>query len=112
MFQNFYNYTDLDFGSNLPQIAIDRIHEITWRAQNLENASNLFADNMEIPTLNLMSEGDNQSAVDFLEVALMFSIGSSNLPFSDLINAIKLWLNQPLYLVRGVIDSNGENESI
>ena len=106
--QNFYNYTNLSIGSNLPQIAIDRIHEITWRAQNLESSSGLIADNIEIPTLSLMSEGDNQSAVEFLEIAMMFSIGSSNLPFSNMINAIKLWLEQPHFLVRGLVD-RGEN---
>ena len=55
-----------------------------------------------------MSEGDNQSAVELLEVALTFSIGSNNLPFSHMISAIKLWLEQPLFLVRGVIDKRGE----
>ncbi len=106
--QNFYNYTDLNIGSNLPQIAIERIHEIAWHAQNLESASDLIADNIEIPTLRLISEGDNQSAVELLEVALMFSIGSSNLPFASMINAIKVWLEQPLFLVRGMIE-RGEN---
>lgn len=108
LIQTFYDHTGLNIGSNLPQVAIDRIHEITWRAQNLESASDLIADNVEVPTLSLMSEGNNQSAVEFLETALMFSIGSKNLPLSHLIGEIKLWLEQPLYLVRGTID-RGEN---
>ncbi len=106
--QNLYNYTDLNINDNLPQIAIDRIHEISWGAQNLEGISDLIADQVEIPTLSLMSEGDNQSAVELLEIALMFSTGSSNLPFANIINTIKLWLEQPDFLVRSIIDK-GEN---
>jgi tetratricopeptide (TPR) repeat protein len=106
LFQTFHDYTGLNIGSNLPQIAIDRIHEISWRAQNIQSASNFIADNVEVPTLDLMSEGDNQSAVEFLETALKFSIGSSNLPLSHLTGEIRLWLAQPLYLVRGSIEKS------
>ena len=38
--QNFHDYAGLNISGNLTEIAMDRIHEINWRAQNLESASN------------------------------------------------------------------------
>lgn len=102
--QSFYDRTGLGIGNNLSQIALDRIHEIEWRARNLESSSELIGDNIEIPALSLMSEGDNQGAIELLDMALLFSIGSTGLPFSHVIDAFKLWLEQPPFLVRGTID--------
>jgi tetratricopeptide (TPR) repeat protein len=106
--QSFSDRTGLNIGSDLPKIAIERIHELAWRAQNLGETSNLIAENIELPTLNLMSEGDNERATELIELALLFSVGSTNLPFSRLINTFKLWIEQPQFLVRGVIDKQGE----
>ena len=50
--QPFSDRTGLHIGNDLPKIAIERIHELVWRAQNLEEVSNLIAENIEIPKSN------------------------------------------------------------
>ncbi len=70
--QNFYDYSNLNIGTNLPQLAVDRIHEIVWRARKLKEMNSVIVDSLEIPALDLMSEGDNQSVAELLEIAVTF----------------------------------------
>jgi len=97
----FANYAGLNIGEDLPAAVLDRVREIAWRSKNLKNVSSMIAENFDIPTLGMETDHGNFDTVAFLETALLFSMGVSNFPLARLVNSVRLWFEQPTYLVRG-----------
>jgi tetratricopeptide (TPR) repeat protein len=69
----------------------------------------MLAEQLDIPSLGLVSEGDSIDTIALLETALLFSTGINDLPLSRLFNSLMLWAQQPQYLVRGSFEKiNGQ----
>lgn len=101
----FTNYSGLNIGEELPATVLDRVHEIAWQSKNLRYASKLIAENLDIPTMGMSTDQGTFDTTAFLETALLFSMGISDFPLARLINSIKLWFEQPNYLVRGSFET-------
>jgi len=67
----------------------------------LKNASNMIAENFDIPTLGMETDHGSLDTVAFIETAFLFSMGISDFPLARLVNSVRLWFEQPTYLVRG-----------
>ena len=95
-----------DRGEKLQGVLQDRMREILWRAKYPNSDNALISDKLELPLAGMSSEGDTVDTVALLETALNFSFGISNLPLSKLLNSLRLWFEQPKYLVRGYFERN------
>jgi tetratricopeptide (TPR) repeat protein len=108
----FVDRADLKLGEALPTAVLDRLREIGWRMANFQSIKGVIAEQLDIPSLGVMSEGDSIDTVALLETALLFSMGVSDLPLARLLNSLKLWIEQPRYLVRGSFEKLNDRLSI
>jgi tetratricopeptide (TPR) repeat protein len=97
----FVDQAELNFSDALPITILDRMREISWQKTNFKSTQKVIAENVDIPSLGLISEGDSLDTIALLETALLFSTGINDFPLARLINSIRLWAEQPDYLVRG-----------
>ena len=105
----FVNQAGLDFSDDLPVTILDRMREISWQKTNFKSTQKVIAENVDIPSLGLISEGDSLDTIALLETALLFSTGINDFPLARLINSIRLWAEQPKYLVRGRFEKIDKN---
>lgn len=101
-----------ELDKKLSHLALHRLQEIAWRVENLTVTSNLAADSLEIPTLGMVNETNNDAVLDLFDTALQFSIGLSGFPLASLFETIRLWLEQPGYIVQGILERNSSQSFI
>jgi tetratricopeptide (TPR) repeat protein len=104
----FIDHAGLNIGESLPLSVLDRLREIGWRMDNFQSVKGVIAEQLDIPSLGLVSDGDSIDAVALLETALLFSTGISDIPLSRFFNSLKMWVEQPSYLVRGSFEKVDE----
>lgn len=107
VFLAFRDYAGLNI-NNLAQALTDRIREVVWRMESITTKANLIAENLDVPVMGMISEGVTFNAIAAIETAFVFSTGVSNLPLSNLLTSLFIWLEQPRYLVRGEIEKVNE----
>src|SRR5687767_8267496 len=95
----FVDRADLKISEDLPRAVLDRLRGIDWRMKRIQSARGMLAEQLDIPSLGLVSEGDSIDTIALLETALLFSTGINDLPLSRLFNSLTLWAEQPRYLV-------------
>ena len=100
----FVDRADVGFGENLSTMILSRMREISWQRTNLPNNQKLISENLDIPSIGLVDEGDSLDTIALLETALLFSTGINDFPLVRLINSIRLWAEQPKYLIRGCFE--------
>jgi tetratricopeptide (TPR) repeat protein len=108
----FDDFSGLDIGEKIPELAFDRIKEAIFRTKILKETNDFLAENMELPALGFISEGDVLDAAYLLETALSLSTGLSDIPFARILKSIQLWLQQPQYLVKGRLEKNNKQVSV
>jgi tetratricopeptide (TPR) repeat protein len=105
----FLDQAELNFSDEIPMIILDRMREISWQKTNFKNTQKVITENLDIPSLGLVSEGDSLDTIALLETALLFSTGINDFPLARLINSIRMWAEQPKYLVRGRFERVDKN---
>jgi len=103
------NMSGLDIGENLPLLASDRLKEMSWHLHSIKSTTNLITESVDLPIIGMIGEDDVIDTAALVETALMLSGNSGNFPISRLLNSIKLWLEQPRYLVRGNIRKSNKD---
>ena len=93
----------MDISEAIPQIAMERMREVVWRMKTLETTTSLITESLEMPILGMTSEGNSIDSIALIETAVMFSGGPNNLPLFRFFNSLRIWLEQPKYLVNGNI---------
>lgn len=102
------DHTGLGLRDDLPQVAADRLRELTWRVNDLESSAHTIAESLDVPVMGMISDGASIDSVALIETALMLSGGPSNLPLSRLLYSFRLWLEQPQYLIRGSLNKGNK----
>jgi tetratricopeptide (TPR) repeat protein len=97
----FVDYADLNLSDDLPAMILSRMREIAWQKNNLPNTQRVITENLDIPSLGLVNEGGTLDTIALLETALLFSTGINDFPLARLVNSLRLWAEQPKYLVSG-----------
>lgn len=104
----FVDYADLNLSDNLPTMILSRMREIAWQKNSLPNTQKVITENLDIPSLGLVNEGGTLDTVALLETALLFSTGINDFPLARLLNSLRLWAEQPKYLVTGYFEKTYE----
>lgn len=99
----FVDLTGENIGEILPRVAVDRLKQLSWRIANLESKSSIISEILEVPIMGLVDEENLSDVSALVETALNFSGGLINFPLSRLITTIRLWFEQPRFLLRGVL---------
>ena len=99
-----YDFSGLNIGEALPQLANDRLRELKWRFQNLENTTLALSETLDVPIMGVIGDIDSIDVSAIIETALMFSGGPANLPLTRIFNSLRLWFEQPKYLVHGNLE--------
>ena len=110
----FVDQAGLNLREELPVAILDRMREISWQKAKFESTKKVLVENLNLEDLGLISEGksfdtilgmvsegDSVDTIALLETALLFSTGLNDVPLARLLNSIRLWAEQPKYLVRG-----------
>lgn len=101
-----YDFSGLNIGEALPQLANDRLRELKWRLQNLENTTLTLSETLDVPIMGVIGDVDAIDVSAIVETALMFSGGPTSLPLTRIFNSLRLWFGQPKYIVRGNLESS------
>ncbi len=105
----FIDRAGLNLGADLPAIILDRMRAISWQKTDLKATQKIIAENLDIPNIGLVSEGDSLDTLELLETALMLSTGIGNLPLEKSVHSLQIWMEQPRYLVHGSADRAEEH---
>lgn len=103
----FHDFSDLKIGEYIPQYVISRTKALEWKFQHLRLKSSIFSDAVDLPVFSFFSDEGTLDVTTILNTALMFSGGLDKLPISEMLNSLRLWLQQPKYIVRGDIKPFG-----
>ncbi len=104
-----YDFSGLQIGEHLPQLATDRLGELKWKFQNLSSMISLLAETLDVPVVGVIGDDDAINISAIVETALVFSGGPSNLPISRIFDSLRLWLEQPEHIVRGDLKMSEEH---
>jgi tetratricopeptide (TPR) repeat protein len=101
----FEDYSELKIGADVPVLALNRLRESVWRLDTLGGVDDFIAEEYELPTLGILNENQSLDASSILETAFSLSTGLTDVPFAKILQIIKIWLEQPKFVVKGVIDT-------
>lgn len=99
----FVDLTGRNLGEMLPRVAVDRLKQLNWRMSDLESKSSIISETLEVPMMGLVDEEDFTDVSAVVETALNFSGGLTNIPLSRLITTIRLWIEQPKFMLKGYL---------
>lgn len=103
-----HDFSGLNIGDTLPQLVNERLREIKWRFQNLETSNLVLSETLDVPLLGVIGDVDAVDVSAIVETVLMLSGGPTSLPLTRIFDSLRLWFNQPKYIVSGKLEGSGD----
>ncbi|MBN8655658.1 MAG: tetratricopeptide repeat protein [Anaerolineae bacterium] len=107
-----HDFSGLKIGEALPQLTNERLRELKWRFQNLENSNLILSETLDVPIMGVIGDVDAVDISAIVETALMLSGGPTSLPLTRILDSLRLWFGQPKYIVSGNLEGSRENLTI